>query len=379
MRVISQFLCLISCVALLSACASSDNLEKPSPLVEFTPKIQLTKLWSSSVGGTDKHYLNLTLGQQAKVIYTASYNGELTATDAQTGKQLWQKDLNQSLISGVSVAHQMAIVATEDGSLVAVNANNGTVLWQQNVGNQVIGLVAIGRRTVVAKTVNDTVIALRTNNGKQLWRYNAEQAPQIILRGGSQPVIEGDKVIIGFADGKISALSLRSGTLLWQQAIATPEGSFAVQRMVDITASPKVSNGVIYAASYQGNIAALEVDSGQIIWNHKLSAYTGIALSNNAVYATDAKSNVWKFQQDTGEVAWRQKRMQARTLTAPALVGQNVVMGDSEGYVHWLSTADGSFVAREHLSSKAIQAAPIVAGHTIYVLDVSGDLAAYSY
>lgn len=361
---------------LLASCSSSDNIEKPAALVEFTPKVKVEKVWSTSVQGADDDYLNLNIGREANTLYTVGRHGKVYAIDAATGDTVWKKQLYVDVTSGVSVANNIVLVGTAGGSLIALNAQTGNLLWQQAIGNQVLGLAAISKNTIVVKTIADAVIALNTSNGQVKWQYNGD-APQLILRGGSQPKISGNAVVVGFANGKVGKFNLSNGAILWLQSIASPKGSFPIQRMIDITASPIISNGIIYATTYQGNIAALELSTGQVVWNHTLSAYTGIALQGSNVYVTDASSHVWKFQQDNGGVSWRQKALQARLISAPALLNNAVIVGDGQGYIHWLQMSNGEIIAREKFSSDPIRSAPVVIGNMVYVLNVDGGFAAY--
>ncbi len=375
-KIIRLFVILMVVLSLV-ACSSSDNLEKPAPLVNFSPKIKVEKVWSQSIRGSDKKYLNLQIGYEHNTIYVTNYAGNVYAFNANTGAPIWHQDLKTNIISGVSVADKLAIVASADGKIIALNAVDGTVLWQKNIGNQALGLAAIAQGVVVLKTVADTVFALNAKNGQQLWEFNGS-APTLILRGGSQPKIIGSKVLIGFADGKLRAFSLHRGTLIWQQTIAQPQGGFAIQRMVDITVEPKVNKGIVYIVTYQGNIAALEVNNGQIIWHHQLSSYTGMALASAYLFVTDTKSHIYSFSLEDGNVAWKQTRLEARTITAPALLDNYLIVGDAEGYIHWLSQSRGIFMARQHLSGSPIRSTPIVAGNNVYLLDTDGDLAAYT-
>ena len=376
MRNILRTLTLLVMAALLGACSSSENLEKPSPLVNFVPKIQVEKLWRQSVGGSDKKYLNLQIGHDQKTIYTVGYYGRVYADDAQNGNEIWHRALHANIISGVSVGDQLAIVGDNVGNMIALNTQNGKIVWQHNVGNQVLGLAAIGNGVVVVKTVADNVVVLNAQNGEELWHFSGN-APTLILRGGSQPKIVGNKLIIGFADGKLREFNLHKGTLLWQQVIAQPQGGFPIQRLVDITASPVISHGVTYVVTYQGNIQALETGTGQMLWHHKLSSYTGMALSSTNLYVTDAKSHIYSFSQEDGNVVWKQIKLEARTITAPVLLGDYLIVADAEGYLHWLSQASGEFVAREQASGDAIRSTPVVIDDRVYVLDTHGNLAAY--
>lgn len=376
MKKIIHFSVIVLFTIFIAACSSSDNTEKPAALVEFTPKIQLEKVWSTSVQGTDDDYVDLHIGHQDNLLYTVGHDGKVYAINASNGDTVWKKQLYVQVTSGVSVAHNVLLVGTAGGSLIALNAQTGALLWQQAIGNQVLGLAAISKNVIVVKTVADNLVALSTATGDIKWQYNGD-APQLILRGGSQPKIIGNAVVVGFANGKVGKFNLQSGTLLWLQSIATAVGSFPIQRMINITASPEVSNGIIYATTYQGNIAALELSTGQVVWNHKMSSYTGLILRGSSLYVTDARSHVWKFQQDNGEVSWKQTALQARIISAPALMGNNVVVGDGQGYLHWMQMSNGEFGAREKMSSDPIRTAPLVFNNTLYALDVDGNLTAY--
>ena len=360
----------------LLACAGSDNLLKPEPLVNFTPTASIHKSWGIRTGGTDAKYLNLQIGQDKQSVYTVSYKGVIYDFDANSGSVNWKTKLDDDTVSGVTVGRNLAVVASSKGFLYVLNATNGDILWKKDIGNEVVGRVAIGNNMIVAKTVDGTVFALRANSGKQLWSYGGN-APLLILRGGSQPKIIGNRVIVGFSTGKLIALSLRDGSILWQQAIAEPEGGYPVQRMVDITVAPVIADGVAYIATYQGNIAAVELSNGNVLWNRKLSSYTGIALSGKSLFVTDASSHVWAFDTDDGGVLWQQKDLQGRQITAPAIIGDDLVVADAEGYIHFLSKESGKFVARERFMTDPIQANPKIVDNKIFILDTFGHLAAY--
>jgi outer membrane protein assembly factor BamB len=102
-----------------------------------------------------------------------------------------------------------------------------------------------------------------------------------------------------------------------------------------------------------------------------------VGVVGNQLIGVDEKSQVWAFDAGTGADMWKQDGLQYRWLTAPAVQGHYAVVGDLEGYVHWLDLKDGSFAARERLSRDAIRARPLVVGDTVFVEDIDGDVAAY--
>ena len=123
--------------------------------------------------------------------------------------------------------------------------------------------------------------------------------------------------------------------------------------------------------------AALIAQSGRPLWTHDLSSYTGVALSASQIYVADADSSVWALDLRSGSSEWKQDGLKYRWVSELAVQGETVVVGDFEGFVHWLSISDGSFVARARLSKHPIEAAPIVVGDVLYVEDIGGEIGAF--
>src|SRR5262249_19121926 len=112
-------------------------------------------------------------------------------------------------------------------------------------------------------------------------------------------------------------------------------------------------------------------------WQQEISSYAGLAVDAQNVYVTDANSYIWAFNRRTGALVWKQDKLFGRGLTGRAVVGNVVVVGDSNGYVHWLSAADGNFIARTQLGKRGILSTAIVNGADVYIYNSSGELAKY--
>lgn len=368
----------------LSACSTidgwmgnKDNTEPPKPLVAFKPSIKVARMWDVRNGsGTRGAYLDLEPTIRNGRVFTADAKGYITAVNQKNGQRLWQVNTKTDITTGPAVGNGIVVVGTGDAQVIAVNEDSGKVLWKGTASNEVLAKPSISQGKVLVKAIDGKMFALDSSSGKQLWSYD-HGAPSLILRASSSPVISGNYVVAGFSDGKLDVLSLATGGLLWQRTIAIPNGGSPVDRMVDIDANPIVSDGVIYVATYQGNIAAVQLNNGSYIWRHKISSYTGLAVGANNVYVSDAQSHVWAFAKDSGGVIWRQNKLEARRVTAPSLMNNAVVVGDAEGYLHWLSPSDGHFLARTRVDSAGIIAAPIARGNNIYVVTNRGDLADY--
>src|SRR5262249_50508858 len=150
----------------------------------------------------------------------------------------------------------------------------------------------------------------------------------------------------GEDNGKVVALRANDGGVLWEQLISGGEGRSELERLQDVDGKIAISGGVIYAAGYRGQVAALVEQSGRPLWTRELSSYTGVALSASQIYVADANSNIHALDSHSGSSEWKQDGLQYRWVSEPAVHGDAVVVGDFEGWVHWMSISDGKFVAR---------------------------------
>lgn len=197
------------------------------------------------------------------------------------------------------------------------------------------------------------------------------------VRGTGAPIIVEDNVIFGEDNGKLIALRLTDGKLTWEAGIVVPKGRSEIERLVDLDVDPVAEKGVIYVASYHGGVGAVSELDGYLLWrNEQLSSNSGLSIDDRNLYVTDTDSNVLQLDDRSGSSLWKQKELQHRKLTAPATYGNYVVVGDLEGYVHWLSSSDGRQLGRIQITDGPIDAKALVVDNTVYVYAKDGTLAA---
>lgn len=379
-KMTKKFFALSALCAALTACGlfDKDNTPTPTPLTSFTPAAKVQPVWNTSTGfGVGNEYLKLVPAITEQNIFTAGKDGTVTAVNKATGDIIWRVNVGRSISSGVAAHDHYVFVGSSDGYIVALDQANGRIHWQKQTSTEMLATPAADNDVVVAKTMDGKVTALSEKDGHTLWNYQQAE-PTLILRSASAPVIKHGSVILGFANGNLTKLSLRDGSLHWEKSITPPEGIFSIQRMIDIAADPVELNNRIYVATYQGKIAALDSASSRVIWTEDTSTYSGIAADNHQVYVSDANGRVTAFNAENGASAWRQAKLVARNITGPAVMGHYIVVGDNEGYLHWLNKQDGSFAARVRVSNSGIVAAPIVENGILYVFTRDGHLASYT-
>ncbi len=368
----------LALLGVLAACDKDTTVDPPAELVDIKPTLKVQRLWSESMGGGGE-VLRLTLGVAGSgdTVYAAGRDGKVRALDAANGKQRWRTDTKLELSAGPGVGNGLVVVGTSDGDLVALDATNGKERWKARIAGEILAPPLVEGEQVIVRSVEGRLRSLSASTGKEDWMVE-DVVPRLSLRGTATPVAVGsDTVVSGFDTGKIMAVTIAKGEILWQTQLSTPHGRTELQRLSDVDSAVVVSGKDIYAVGYQGRVAMLALDTGQIWWSRDMSSYRGLAIDDDQVYVSTSDGDVVAMRRSDGVVAWQQKGLARRGLSAPAVDGDAVVVGDFDGYLHWLDRGTGRFVAREHPGSARIAAPPLVLGGRVFVIDEGGHLKAY--
>ncbi|HAF93565.1 MAG TPA: outer membrane protein assembly factor BamB [Pseudomonas sp.] len=368
---------LLAAAVFAAGCSSNSSKEpEPAELVKFDAGIQLDKVWSRSIGdGQGDTYNLLVPAVYGEQIYAADVDGLVVSMDRTTGKVNWKQDLDVSISGAVGAGYGLVLVGTLSGDVIALDVSTGEERWRSKVSSEVLSAPAINGDIVLVQTQDDRLIALEMDTGAQRWSY--ESAPAVLtLRGTGAPLLTNQLAIAGLSTGKVIALDTRRGLPVWEQRVAIPQGRSELERVVDIDGGLLLSDGTLYVGTYQGRAAALDVESGRVLWQRDASTYSGVALGYGSVYLSLADGTVESVDERSTTALWRNESLARRQLSAPAVFSSYVVVGDKEGYIHLLSQVDGRFVARERIDSNGVRARPVVDGDWLYVYGNGGKLVA---
>jgi outer membrane protein assembly factor BamB len=382
----SRYLLFALTLVLLSGCSAikeitgggEDNTIPPTPLVEFETLVEIIQLWSKDTGkGSTKQYLKLTPSHIQGKVFVADVRGNLTAIDATSGNVLWKNDADMNITGGPGSSEILTMIGSDNGDVLAYASESGEFLWQAKVSSEVLAAPQEAYGVVVARTIDGKIFGLDANDGRRLWIYD-RTVPALTLRGTSNPVITGDVVIAGFDGGRISAIELHTGKLIWETSVSLASGRSQLERMVDIDSDPVILGNDIYVATFQGRLASVALEDGRITWARDISSYAGLTADERNIYITDDQSYVWALERSTGNSVWKQENLFARPVTAPATIGDLVVVGDLEGYLHWMDKSNGQFVARTRVSKDPVLAPPVAFEDIVYAYSSDGTLSAYT-
>ena len=374
-----KILAVLTLASVVMGCSSNKEQElEPAPLPDFTEKASLQKEWSRSVGdGQGEFYNKLVPAIEGNTIYACDLNGEVMAIDRLSGDKLWEKDLHHQVSGAISVSGSMLFIGTLKGKVVALDANTGKLIWSAKVPSEVLAPPISNGNVVVVQTQDDRVIGLDADTGKRLWI--SDNTPAVLtLRGTSAPLLTSDLAIAALSTGKVIALNVQNGTPVWQQKVTLPKGRSELERIVDIDGGMLLDGSTIYVVTYQGRLAALDVQSGEIIWQRDSSSYVGLGEGSGNVYVSMDSGVVEGVDTNSSSALWSNDQLLRRQLTAPAVISNYVAVGDFEGYVHLLSETDGQYVGRQKVDSDGLRVRSLVVDNWIYVFANNGDLVAYT-
>lgn len=365
---------------LVSSCGlfgDKDEESEPKELVKFQNTLKIKKLWSTKVGGDSEFLLvGLQPAGDGNRIYAASQDGKVIAVDPDSGKQRWKSDLEIELSAGPAVNEGVVAVASKDGYIVLLDADSGAEQWRVYVGGETLARPLIDGDSIVVQTNDNRLVALARFDGRQNWE-SEQSMPALTMRGASSPVMVGSTVIAGFDNGRLVAFNLDTGDIVWDSMLALPSGRSDLDRLADIDGAIVAIGQDVYAAGYQGRVASIAAESGQVLWSREISTHEGVAADWNSAYTVKDDGEIIALTRSNGAESWRNDDLLRRDPTLPIPFNTTVVVGDFEGYLHFFSSFDGEALARVRFGSKAITIDPVVVGNHLFVQSDDGSVGAF--
>ncbi len=363
----------------LGACSSLNPLNwfsgpsgpTPAPLTPIADAKAVRVLWSASVGGGGSFTFSPVFAGDS--VYAADRDGSVASFDAASGRQRWRVSLESRLSGGVGSDGALVAVATDEGEVFALDAQSGKVRWRARVSSEVLAAPAVGAGLVLVRSEDSRIFAFDAVDGKRIWVY--QRAPSsLIVRSPAGVTIAADTAYAGFSGGKLVAIALNNGIARWEGSVAVPRGATELERITEVLGVPVVRGREVCAAAYQGRVACFDTGSGNLLWSREMSSVNGASVDEANVYVSDDTGAVYAFERRSGRSLWKQDRLANRQLSLPLPVGSEIVVGDLEGYVHFLARDSGAFVARMATGGAPIRAAPIRLPEGCLVQTQSGGL-----
>jgi outer membrane protein assembly factor BamB len=368
----SARLVLGACAAALVALAGCGGGEtvKPSPLPQFKPTADARVAWRTSVGSSKEYVFFPALRTGA--IFAAGYDGYVTRLDAANGKQAWRVDTKVKLSGGAGADEDLVLVGSDKGVVIALSLE-GKERWRSQVTSEVLSVPRQAGNLVIVRSGDGRIFGLDAAKGERKWEYQATMPP-LVLRDSSGVTPLRELILAGLPAGKLIALNPATGVPTWDAVVAQPKGANELERVTDVASAPVVNEDQACAVAFQGRIACYDATKGTLQWSRDASSAAGLAVDATSVYMTEESGVVMAYDKASGATLWKQDKLLARRVSGPAVVGSLIVVGDLDGYVHFLERTDGAFVARISTDGSAISAPPLRVGSNVLVQTRGGGI-----
>ena len=345
----------ISIVLLLAGCSSLGSwnplrwvgladspANPPTKLTEIRATVSPRAVWTTSVGKAAGFSFRPDIENGR--VYTAAADGVVTVMDESTGRVVTRHDTKKKLSGGVEASGDRVLVGTLKGEVIALDANGNTA-WTSTVAGEVIAPPAVSKKVVAVRTSDGRIFGLALEDGKRLWVFQ-RSTPALLLRSDAGVLAIGNDVVAGYPNGKLIALDIDDGKLTWEATVSLPRGATELERIADVAGLPLIDGPRVCAAAYQGKVACFEIQTRNTVWSRDVSTSRALAADAKNIYVVDDTGAVHALDKGTGASVWKQDKLLYRKLSAPAVFGGKVIVGDYEGYLHVLSPDDGAIVGR---------------------------------
>ncbi|OCG00357.1 outer membrane protein assembly factor BamB [Gilliamella sp. wkB112] len=382
--------CLFTSVFMLSLAGCSlfggeEEVVQVSPSPTVNNQFPIQQIWQNSTAGNTHIYSLLGPINYDNAIYVASRSGQVKAIDLSSGNTLWDVNLSKSTLfsshtalfsGGVSADDKYVYVGSERAVVYALERNTGKVIWEKAVKGEVLARPVSSEDKVILHTANGFLQGLNRDTGDDLWDLSLE-VPPLSLRGNSTPTIAHGAAIVGDDNGRVNAYYINDGQLIWQQRISQPSGSTEIAKLNDVDSTPVVEGNLVYSVGYNGNVVALDLSNGQIVWRKELGSTHSFAVDSTRLFVVDQDDNVQAVSKNGGAEIWKQTGFLHRQLTDPIIYQNYIIVGDFEGYLYWLNIDTGELAAKTQVSSSGLISKPLVVDNKLIVQAKNGDIYAF--
>jgi len=362
------WLAALACAALLVACSS--DKPKPTPLEPVAPKIAGRQVWQAKLTGVQ---FPLVVAARDGSFIAAGDDGTVLSLEVATGRELWRVQVGSGVAAGVGTDGRFTSVVTRGHEVVTIE--QGRVLWKAKLSGRVMTAPLVAGERVFVMGVDRAVHAFDATDGKKLWVL---QRPGDALTLGQAGVVSAvrDTLVVGQGP-RMTGVDPSRGTVRWEASVANPRGTNEVERLADLVGPAARVGNALCARAFQATVGCVDAVRGSLMWSRNASGSQSIGADDRVVVAGDGSDRLSGWRQGTGELLWTNERLLFRGLSGVLVAGRTAVVGDAQGFVHFLDLEDGQPLLRLSTDGSGVVGAPVVQGATMLVVTRAGGLYAF--
>ena len=302
-------------------------------------------------------------------VFVMDTQGLVSAFNLKNGKRLWQNELKaniggfkdtKSRASGLAVDKDIVYATTGFGGIFAMDSASGKSKWRRIMESPIRIAPVVTDKMLLIQTVDNTIYALDKQSGQELWKFGVAQEDTVIA-GGSAPAYDAEEnaVIAGFSNGEIVVLNATVGTPLWSAMLVANKQVNSSTDINTIGAAPIVENGVIYAISNSNSMLALDMHSGDKLWEKEIGSMQDMLLSGNYLFVISNRNILYAIEKDEGNIVWSldvkgylQEEDNKKAIvyaSSPLMINNQIMLAFSNGKILKIDAIEGKVLARTDL------------------------------
>ena len=352
----------------------------------------LGKAWSTDIGSgaDDEERLNATPVVAAGMVFAMDALSRVSAINAKTGKTVWDIELQPDddddghIAGGIAYDEGRLFATTGFAEAIALDAKTGKVLWRKNLTSPMRAAPTARGGRVFAVTVNNQLYALNAKTGETLWRHRGAAEVASVL-GSANPAVDRGVVIVPYTSGELVALKVENGRVLWTDTLITSRRTDAVSSLSGIRGRPVIDRGRVIAISNSGLMVAIDLRTGRRIWDREVAGLESPWVVGDYIFVLTTDSELACISRDDGQIYWvrglpryedPEDREDPIIWTGPLLAGDRLIVAGSNGEALAVSPYSGRILGVVKMPD-GVTVAPVVADGSVYFLADDAELVAY--
>ena len=390
-------------LSILSSCSYLDSFrifDSTNNTKQFD-SINVERLWSEDIG-KDRSFKTGVLQPHFLdgVVYTIDSDGLISSVDQKNGNTLWSYDLNKEVSSGLSVHNNIVYFGTNDGKfygfdLQKISSSSGIFetidifgFFQQEKVEPYLVMQLTSTVSSVALAI-DQLLFIKLDDGDTVainsiskdieWIYKGRNVP-LSIKGSGSIAHSNNKIFVARDDGNLVSLNTDTGKLNWLISISARSGRNELESLRDVEMTPFVQDGIVYAASYQGNLVAVDILTGNLVWSMPMSVLSNIDVDMKNVYVSDTNGNIFAIDKYTGDVAWKtvlwkSKVREKYSATQTHVFQEYIVSLSTDGHIIIIDKISGELLTfKEVISDIEPQSEGVLLDKILYIITKNGRL-----
>lgn len=324
-------------------------------------------------------------------VYTIDTLGAVRSFDANTGAMVWASQTpddrgNEASLYGGGIAYDNGRIYSTNGLgyVSALDEHTGGIVWQVRPGGPLRGAPSIANGAIYVMSEDNQIYSLKESDGTTNWSQPASLEIAGVF-GSASPAVGQGTVVAGFSSGELNAYRYENGRQVWQDQLQRTSITTSVSSLSDIDADPVIDNGQVFAIGQGGRMVALDIVSGQRLWELNIAGISTPWVAGDWVFVVTDEAKLLCIYRQNGHIRWinqlpqfekpKTKRGQI-DYSGPVLAGNHLWLTGANGALIEFDPATGNYLTQTNVGA-TISLPPVVANSTLYVYDDRGQLHAF--